>query len=212
WELMDATDAYIPTPVRDVDKPFLMPIEDIFSITGRGTVVTGRVERGRINPGTEVEIVGLREEVRKTVAVELEMFRKTLDSAEAGDNIGILLRGVGKDEVERGQVVCQPGTVRQAKRFVGDTYILTKEEGGRHTPFVPGYRPQFYVRTADVTGGILRLLDPDTKQEVQFANPGDHVLIEVELIYPVALEQGVRFAVREGGKTIGAGVVVGIQY
>ncbi len=212
WQLMDSTDTYIPSPIRDVDKPFLMPIEDIFSITGRGTVVTGRVERGKITPATEVEIVGLVDEPRRTVAVELEMFRKTLDLAQAGDNIGILLRGVGKDEVERGQVICQPGTVRQAKRFVGDTYILTKEEGGRHTPFVPGYRPQYYVRTADITGGILRLLDPDTQQEVQFANPGDHVLLDVELIYSVALEPGVRFAVREGGKTVGAGVVVSAQF
>lgn len=207
WELIDAMDRYIPSPTRDVDKPFLMPIEDIFTITGRGTVVTGRVEKGILKPGEEVDIVGLSGEIRTTVATSMEMFRKILDDARAGDNVGVLLRGIAKEEVERGQVLAKPGSVKPFKKFVADTYVLTKEEGGRHTPFVPGYRPQFFVRTADVTGGILRLMDPDTKQEVQFANPGDHVLMEVELIYPVAMDAGVRFAVREGGKTVGAGVV-----
>lgn len=208
WQLMDAADAYIPSPVRDVDKPFLMPIEDIFTITGRGTVVTGRVERGKIVPGEEVELSGLRPQPKKTVATSLEMFRKVLDEAVAGDNVGILLRGISKDEVERGMVVSKPGSVKAYRKFVADTYILTKEEGGRHTSFVPGYRPQFFVRTADITGNIIRLRDPSTREEVAFANPGDHVLMEVELIYPVALEQGVRIAVREGGRTIGAGVAV----
>ncbi len=206
-DLTKAMDDYFPSPTRAVDQPFLMPIEDIFSITGRGTVVTGRVERGKITPGEEVEIVGMRDDVIKTVATSLEMFRKVLDEAIAGDNVGILLRGVGKDEVERGQVVAKPGTVRAYKKFIADTYILTKEEGGRHTPFVAGYRPQFFIRTADVTGTINQLLDPDSKQKVEFANPGDHVLLEVELIYPVALEQGLRFAIREGGRTVGAGVI-----
>ncbi|MHA2620654.1 MAG: elongation factor Tu [bacterium JZ-2024 1] len=208
WELMDAADRYIPSPVRDIDKPFLMPIEDIFTITGRGTVVTGRVERGRITAGEEVELLGIKPEPKRTVATSLEMFRKILDEAVAGDNVGILLRGISKEEVERGMVVCKPATAKGHRKFIADTYILTKEEGGRHTSFVPGYRPQFFVRTADITGNIVRLLDPATRQEVQFANPGDHVLMEVELISPVALESGVRIAVREGGKTIGAGVAV----
>jgi elongation factor Tu len=211
WELVDAADRYIPSPVRDVDKPFLMPIEDIFTITGRGTVVTGRVERGRIVPGEEVELLGVKPESKKTVATSLEMFRKILDDAVAGDNVGVLLRGIAKEEVERGMVVCKPGSVKGHKKCIADTYILTKEEGGRHTPFVPGYRPQFFVRTADITGNIIRLLDPSTRQEVQFANPGDHVLMEVELIHPVALEAGVRIAVREGGRTIGAGVAVEVS-
>jgi len=204
WELLDALDEYIPIPQREVDKPFLMPIEDVFSITGRGTVVTGRVERGRLKPGEEVEVVGLREEPLKTVAVSLEMFRKTLDEAVAGDNIGILLRGVAKDEVERGMVVAKPGTVKPHRRFKARVYVLTKEEGGRHTPFTSGYRPQFYFRTADVTGEI-RL--PEGMEVVM---PGDHAEFEVELIYPVAIEEGLRFAIREGGKTIGAGVVTQI--
>ncbi len=204
WELLDAIDEFIPIPERDVDKPFLMPIEDVFSITGRGTVVTGRVERGRITPGEEVEVVGLRDEPLKTVAVSLEMFRKTLDEAIAGDNIGILLRGVAKDEVERGQVVAKPGTVGAYKRFKAQVYVLTKEEGGRHTPFVSGYRPQFYFRTTDVTGEI-RL-----PEGVEMVMPGENVEFEVELIYPVALEKGLRFAIREGGKTVGAGVVTEI--
>ncbi|MGH8103066.1 MAG: elongation factor Tu, partial [bacterium] len=207
WRLMDACDSYIPSPKRDVDKPFLMPVEDIFTITGRGTVVTGRVESGMIKPGDEIEIIGGSHETKKTVATSLEMFRKILDDARAGDNVGVLLRGIGKEEIDRGQVLAKPGTVKPHKKFIADTYVLTKEEGGRHTPFVPGYRPQFFVRTADVTGGILKMLDPETKQEVQFANPGDHVLMEVELIYPVAMSENVRFAVREGGKTVGAGVV-----
>jgi len=204
WELLDALDQYIPIPQRDTEKPFLMPIEDVFSITGRGTVVTGRVERGRITPGEPVEVVGLREEPLKTVAVSLEMFRKALDEAIAGDNIGILLRGVGKEEVERGQVVAKPGTVKAHKRFKARVYVLTKEEGGRHTPFTSGYRPQFYFRTADVTGEI-RL-----PEGVEMVMPGDHAEFEVELIYPVAIEEGLRFAIREGGKTVGAGVVTEI--
>ena len=204
WELLDALDEYIPVPEREVDKPFLMPIEDVFSITGRGTVVTGRVERGRLRPGEEVEVIGFRDEPLRTVAVSLEMFRKTLDEAVAGDNIGILLRGVGKEEVERGQVVAKPGTVSAHRRFKARVYVLTKEEGGRHTPFTSGYRPQFYFRTADVTGEI-RL-----PEGVEVVMPGDHAEFEVELIYPVAIEEGLRFAIREGGKTVGAGVVTQI--
>ena len=204
WELLDALDQYIPIPERDTDKPFLMPIEDVLSITGRGTVVTGRVERGRITPGEPVEIVGLRDEPLQTVAISLEMFRKTLDEAIAGDNIGILLRGVGKEEVKRGQVVAKPGSVSPHRRFKARVYVLTKEEGGRHTPFTSGYRPQFYFRTADVTGEI-RL-----PEGVEMVMPGDHAEFEVELIYPVAIEEGLRFAIREGGKTVGAGVVTQI--
>ena len=204
WELLDALDEYIPVPEREVDKPFLMPIEDVFSITGRGTVVTGRVERGRLRPGEEVEVIGFRDEPLRTVAVSLEMFRKTLEEAVAGDNIGILLRGVGKEEVERGQVVAKPGTVSAHRRFKARVYVLTKEEGGRHTPFTSGYRPQFYFRTADVTGEI-RL-----PEGVEVVMPGDHAEFEVELIYPVAIEEGLRFAIREGGKTVGAGVVTQI--
>jgi elongation factor Tu len=201
WELMDAVDNYIPTPKRDVDKPFLMPIEDIFSITGRGTVVTGRIERGKIKVGEEVEIVGLGMERKKTVVTGVEMFRKLLDEGLAGDNVGLLLRGIGFDEVERGQVVAQPGTVHPYKKFEAQIYILSKEEGGRHKPFFTGYRPQFYIRTTDVTGEIK------LQEGVEMAMPGDNVIITVELIYPVALEEGQRFAVREGGRTVGAGVV-----
>ena len=203
-ELLDAIDEYIPLPQRDVDKPFLMPIEDVFSITGRGTVVTGRVERGRIKPGDEVEIVGLRE-TRKTVATSLEMFRKILDYAEAGDNVGVLLRGIDKRDVERGMVLAAPGTITPHTKFKCQVYVLKKEEGGRHKPFFSGYRPQFYFRTTDVTGTIKL---PEGREMVM---PGDNVDgMEVELIAPVAMEKGLRFAIREGGRTIGAGVVTEI--
>ncbi len=203
-ELLDALDNYIPDPVREVDKPFLMAIEDVFSITGRGTVVTGRVERGKLTPGEEVEIVGLRDKPIKTVATSIEMFRKILDEALPGDNVGILLRGVKKDEVERGMVVAKPGTIHPHKKFRAQVYVLKKEEGGRHTPFFNGYRPQFYFRTTDVTGTIKL---PEGQEMVM---PGDHVNLEVELIYPVAIEKELRFAIREGGRTVGAGVVTDI--
>lgn len=203
WELIKAMDEYIPEPVRDVDKPFLMPIEDVFSISGRGTVVTGKVERGVLRPGEEIEIVGLRPTI-KTVATSLEMFRKILDEALPGDNIGVLLRGVGKDEVERGQVLAKPGTIKPHTKFKAEVYVLKKEEGGRHTPFFNGYRPQFYFRTTDVTG-VVKLPDG-----VEMVMPGDNVELEVELIKPVALEEGLRFAIREGGRTVGAGVVTKI--
>ncbi len=200
FELLDALDEHIPEPVREVDKPFLMPIEDVFSISGRGTVVTGRVERGVIKVGEEVEIVGFKETM-KTVATSLEMFRKVLDEALPGDNIGILLRGIKKDEVERGQVVAAPGSIKPHMKFQAETYILTKEEGGRHTPFFNGYRPQFYFRTTDVTG-IVTL-----PEGVEMVMPGDNVTLEASLITPVALEEGLRFAIREGGRTVGAGVI-----
>jgi len=202
-ELLDAIDEYIPTPQRDIEKPFLMPIEDVFSISGRGTVVTGRVERGVIKVGDEVEIVGLGE-TRKTVATGVEMFRKVLDEGRAGDNIGVLLRGIGKDEVERGMVLAKPGTITPHRRFKGEVYVLTKEEGGRHTPFFNGYRPQFYFRTTDVTG-VTKL-----PEGVEMVMPGDNVTIEVELISPIAMEKELRFAIREGGRTVGAGVVTEI--
>ncbi len=204
YELMDALDNYVPLPERDVDKPFLMPVEDVFSITGRGTVGTGRVERGRIKVGDAVEIVGLRDEVRKTVCTGLEMFRKILDEAIAGDNIGILLRGVGKDELERGMVIAAPGSITPHKVFKGEVYVLKKEEGGRHTPFFNGYKPQFYVRTTDVTGTI------ELPEGVEMVVPGDNVTMKVSLIKPIALEKGLRFAIREGGRTVGAGVVTEI--
>jgi elongation factor Tu len=200
FELMDAIDAYIPEPQRDVDKPFLMPIEDVFSISGRGTVVTGRVERGIIHVGDDVEIVGIRPTL-KTVCTGVEMFRKLLDEGQAGDNIGVLLRGTKRDEVERGQVVAIPGTITPHTKFKAEVYILSKEEGGRHTPFFSGYRPQFYFRTTDVTG-ILTL-----PEGVEMVMPGDNVAIEAELITPIAMEKELRFAVREGGRTVGAGVV-----
>ena len=203
WELIKAMDEYIPEPVREVDKPFLMPIEDIFSISGRGTVVTGKVERGVLKPGEEVEIVGLRPTI-KTVATSLEMFRKVLDEALPGDNIGVLLRGVGKDDVERGQVLAKPGSIKPHTKFKAEVYVLKKEEGGRHTPFFNGYRPQFYFRTTDVTG-VVKL-----PEGVEMVMPGDNVELEVELIKPVALEEGLRFAIREGGRTVGAGVVTKI--
>jgi len=202
-ELMKAVDEYIPTPERPIDKPFLMPIEDVFSISGRGTVVTGRVERGVIKVGEEVEIIGLRE-TRKTVATGLEMFRKLLDEGRAGDNIGVLLRGIGKDEVERGMVLAKPGSITPHTKFKAEVYVLTKEEGGRHTPFFNGYRPQFYFRTTDVTG-VVKL-----PEGVEMVMPGDNVNITVELIAPIALEKELRFAIREGGRTVGAGVVTEI--
>ncbi|MBX6350155.1 MAG: elongation factor Tu [Clostridia bacterium] len=202
--LMDAVDEYVPTPVRDVDKPFLMPVEDVFSITGRGTVTTGRVERGRVKVGDEVEIVGLAEKPRRTVVTGVEMFRKLLDEAVAGDNIGTLLRGIDKDDVERGQVLAKPGTINPHVRFESEVYVLTKEEGGRHTPFFDGYRPQFYFRTTDVTGTI------HLPEGVEMVMPGDNVKMKVELITPIAIEEGLRFAIREGGRTVGAGVVTKI--
>ncbi|MEE9524451.1 MAG: elongation factor Tu, partial [Thermodesulfovibrionales bacterium] len=199
-ELMDAVDAYVPEPQRALDKPFLMPIEDVFSISGRGTVVTGRVERGIVKVGEDVEIVGIRE-TQKAVATGVEMFRKLLDEGRAGDNVGVLLRGIGKDEVERGQVLAKPGSITPHTKFKGEVYILTKEEGGRHTPFFNGYRPQFYFRTTDVTG-VAKL-----PEGVEMVMPGDNVSVEVELIAPIAMEKEVRFAIREGGRTVGAGVV-----
>ena len=200
-ELMDAVDSYIPTPDRKADLPFLMPVEDTMTITGRGTVATGRVERGQLKVGDEVEIIGLKEERAKTVVTGIEMFRKTLDYAEAGDNIGALLRGVQRKDIERGQVLCKPGTIHPLTKFEGQVYVLKKEEGGRHTPFFTNYRPQFYFRTTDVTGVITL---PDGKE---MCMPGDNVKISVELITPIAIEEGLRFAIREGGRTVGSGVV-----
>ena len=202
-ELMNAIDEYIPTPERDIDKPYLMPVEDVFSISGRGTVVTGRIERGIVKVGEEVEIVGIRD-TQKTVATGVEMFRKLLDEGRAGDNVGILLRGTGKDDVERGMVLAKPGSITPHTKFKGEIYVLTKEEGGRHTPFFKGYRPQFYFRTTDVTG-VAQL-----PEGVEMVMPGDNVTISVELIAPIAMEDGLRFAVREGGRTVGAGVVTEI--
>src|SRR5690606_14147277 len=202
-ELMQAVDEYIPTPERDVDKPFLMPVEDVFTITGRGTVATGRVERGTIKVGDEVEIVGIRE-TRKTVATGVEMFRKLLDQAQAGDNIGVLLRGIDRDDIERGQVLAKPGTIKPHTKFEGEVYVLSKEEGGRHTPFFSGYRPQFYFRTTDVTGVVT------LPEGTEMVMPGDNVTITAELISPIAMEEGLRFAIREGGRTVGAGVVTKI--
>ncbi|HOK23163.1 MAG TPA: elongation factor Tu [Candidatus Hydrothermia bacterium] len=204
-EVLNAIDNYIPEPVRALDKPFLMAIEDIFTITGRGTVVTGRVDRGRLTPGEEVEIVGFRDEPIKTIVTSIEMFRKELDEAIPGDNVGLLLRGVKKEEVERGMVVAKPGSIKPHKRFRAQVYVLTKEEGGRHTPFMTGYRPQFYFRTTDVTGNITL---PEGREMVM---PGDHVNLEVELMYHVAVEKELRFAIREGGRTVGAGVVTDIE-
>ncbi len=203
-ELMDAVDSYIPTPERKADLPFLMPVEDVFTITGRGTVATGRVERGQLNTGDEVEIVGLKDEKAKTVVTGIEMFRKILDYAEAGDNIGALLRGVQRDEIERGQVLCKPGSIHPHTKFEGQVYVLKKEEGGRHTPFMNNYRPQFYFRTTDVTG-VITLEDG-----VEMCMPGDNVKMAVELITPIAIEEGLRFAIREGGRTVGSGVVTKI--
>jgi elongation factor Tu len=204
FKLLEAVDSYIPEPLRDVDKPYLMPIEDVFSITGRGTVVTGRVERGTIKVGDQVEIVGMRREIKKTVVTGVEMFRKILDYAQAGDNVGILLRGITKTEVERGMVLAAPGSITPHTRFRCQVYVLSKEEGGRHTPFFNGYRPQFYFRTTDVTG-VVKL-----PESVEMVMPGDNTEMEVELITPIALEEGLRFAIREGGHTVGAGNVAKI--
>jgi len=203
-ELMDAVDSYIPTPQRDVDKPFLMPVEDVFSITGRGTVATGRVERGAVKVGDEIEIIGLVEKPLKTVVTGVEMFRKLLDQAVAGDNIGALLRGIDKNQVERGQVLAKPGSIKPHTKFKGQVYVLSKEEGGRHTPFFNGYRPQFYFRTTDVTG-VVQL-----PEGVEMCMPGDHITFDISLITPIAMEEGLRFAIREGGRTVGAGVVTSI--
>ena len=202
--LMDAVDSYIPSPQRDDEKPFLMPVEDVFTISGRGTVATGRVERGRLNLSEEVEIIGLTDERRKTVVTGIEMFRKMLDYAEAGDNIGALLRGVARDDIERGQVLCKPGSIKPLTKFIGQVYVLSKEEGGRHTPFFNNYRPQFYFRTTDVTG-IINL-----PEGTEMCMPGDNVDMKVELITPIAIEKGLRFAIREGGRTVGSGAVIEI--
>ena len=204
WELMDAVDTYIPTPDRKADLPFLMPVEDVFTITGRGTVATGRVERGQLKTGEEVEIVGLKDEKKKTVVTGIEMFRKILDYAEAGDNIGALLRGIQRTEIERGQVLCKPGSIHPHTKFAGQVYVLSKDEGGRHTPFFNNYRPQFYFRTTDVTGVIT------LPEGVEMCMPGDNVVMNVELITPIAIEVGLRFAIREGGRTVGSGVVTEI--
>ena len=205
WELMDAVDEYIPTPDRKADLPFLMPVEDVFTITGRGTVATGRVERGQLKTSEEVEIVGLTDEKRKTVVTGIEMFRKILDYAEAGDNIGALLRGVQRNEIERGQVLAKPGSIHPHTKFKGQVYVLTKDEGGRHTPFFNNYRPQFYFRTTDVTGVIT------LPEGTEMCMPGDNVDMDVELITPIAIEKGLRFAIREGGRTVGSGVVIEIN-
>ena len=203
-ELMDTVDEYIPTPVRDTDKPFLMPVEDVFTITGRGTVASGRIDRGTVHVGDEVEIVGLKSDILKSTVTGLEMFRKTLDLGEAGDNVGVLLRGINRDQVERGQVLAKPGSIQTHNKFKGEVYILTKDEGGRHTPFFSNYRPQFYFHTTDVTG-VIELPDG-----VEMVMPGDRVTFEVDLIAPVAIELGTKFTVREGGRTVGAGVVTEI--
>ncbi|PNE23067.1 elongation factor Tu [Mesotoga sp. Brook.08.YT.4.2.5.1] len=205
YELMNACDDYFPEPVRETDKPFLMPVEDIFTITGRGTVVTGRIERGAVHVGDEVEIIGLSYETKKTVCTGVEMFRKLLDEGQAGDNIGALLRGVAKEEVKRGQVLAKPGSITPHKKFTANVYVLKKEEGGRHSPFTKGYRPQFFIKTADVTGEIA-----DLPEGVEMVIPGDNVEMTIQLIYPVAIEKGLRFAIREGGRTVGAGVVSSI--
>ena len=204
-ELMEAVDSYIPTPERAIDRPFLMPVEDVFTITGRGTVATGRVERGVIKVGDNVEIVGMAEASRSVVVTGVEMFRKLLDEAEAGDNIGALLRGVERKDIERGQVLAKPGSIKPLTKYKGEVYVLTKEEGGRHTPFFNGYRPQFYFRTTDVTG-VVTLQDG-----AEMVMPGDNVQMDIELITPIALEEGLRFAIREGGRTVGAGVVTALN-
>ena len=204
-ELLDTIDAYIPNPQRDVDKPFLMPVEDVFTITGRGTVATGRIERGTLKIGEEVEIVGLSDEKKKTVVTGIEMFRKSLDSAEAGDNAGVLLRGIQRNEIERGQVISKPGSIHPHTEFSAEVYILTKEEGGRHTPFFNGYRPQFYFRTTDVTGVI------ELPAGTEMVMPGDNITMQIKLITPIAIEKGLKFAIREGGKTVGAGSVSDIK-
>ena len=203
-ELMDAVDSYIPTPERPTDQPFLMPVEDVFTITGRDTVATGRVERGTVKLNDEVEMIGLSTERRKTVVTGVEMFRKLLDQAEAGDNVGLLLRGVDRKDIERGQVLAKPGTINPHTKFTAEVYVLTKEEGGRHTPFFNGYRPQFYFRTTDVTGVI------ELPAGTEMVMPGDNVSMTIELITPIAIEKGLRFAIREGGRTVGSGVVADI--
>jgi elongation factor Tu len=208
-DLMEALDAYIPTPERAEDKPFLMSIEDVFSIKGRGTVGTGRIERGKLKVGDEVEIVGLMKAARKVFVTGVEMFQKTLEYGMAGDNVGILLRGVEKNELERGQVVCKPGSITPHTKFEAEVYVLSKDEGGRHTPFFKGYRPQFYFRTTDVTGSVLNLLSEDNS-EAEMCMPGDNIKMTVELHTPIAMEENLRFAIREGGKTVGAGVVTKI--
>jgi elongation factor Tu len=205
FKLMDAVDDYIPTPERPIDKPFLMPVEDVFTITGRGTVGTGRVERGQVKVGEEVEIIGLQEETRKTVVTGIEMFRKLLDVGIAGDNVGVLLRGVERNDIERGQVLAKPGSIKPHKKFKAEVYVLSKEEGGRHTPFFANYRPQFYFRTTDVTGTIK------LPEGVEMVMPGDNITMDVELITPIACEEGLRFAIREGGRTVGAGVVTEVS-
>ncbi|MCL5408714.1 MAG: elongation factor Tu [Candidatus Omnitrophica bacterium] len=201
WELMDAIDSYIPTPVRAIDQPFLLAVEDVFTITGRGTVATGRVERGKVKAGQEVDVVGLKDGISKTVVTSIEMFRKILDDAEAGDNVGLLLRGIEKEQIERGMVISAPGSITPHKKFKAQVYILKKEEGGRHTPFFNGYRPQFYFRTTDVTGNVK------LPQGVEMVMPGDNIEVEAELIMPIAMEKGLRFAIREGGRTVGAGAI-----
>merc|ERR1711975_2183 len=203
-ELMTAVDSYIPQPERDKDKPFLMPIEDVFSISGRGTVVTGRIERGVVNVNEEIEIIGIRE-TQKTTCTGVEMFRKLLDQGEAGDNVGVLLRGTKREEVERGQVLAKPGSITPHTKFKAEAYILTKDEGGRHTPFFSNYRPQFYFRTTDVTGSVI------LPEGTEMVMPGDNISMEVELIAPIAMDDGLRFAIREGGRTVGAGVVASIS-
>lgn len=205
WDLMDAVDEYIPIPQRETEKPFLMPIEDVFSITGRGTVGTGRIERGKVLVGDNVELVGMGEDTRTVTVTGVEMFRKLLDEGEAGDNVGILLRGVEREDLQRGQVLVKPGSIKAHSKFTAEVYVLKKEEGGRHTPFFKGYRPQFYIRTTDVTGAVIL---PDG---VEMVMPGDNITIDIELIVPVACEEGLRFAIREGGRTVGAGVVTKIN-
>jgi len=208
-ELLDACDSFIPEPTRDVDKPFLMPIEDVFSIKGRGTVGTGRIERGVVKVGDEVSLIGLKAEIRKVVVTGVEMFQKTLDEGQAGDNVGCLLRGVERDDLERGMVLAKPGSITPHTKFMAEVYVLTKEEGGRHTPFFPKYRPQFYFRTTDVTGQIVSIKSRDGK-EAEMCMPGDNIAMEVEIISPIAMEEGLRFAIREGGRTVGSGVVTKI--
>ncbi len=204
--LMDAVDSYIPTPARDIDKAFLMPVEDVFGIKGRGTVVTGRIERGKVKVGETIEIIGMQEGApRQTVVTGVEMFKKQLDEGMAGDNVGCLIRGIERDEVERGQVMAKPGSIKPHKKVKAEVYVLKKEEGGRHTPFFPGYRPQFYIRTTDVTGSIT------LPEGMEMVMPGDNVQMGIELIVPVAIEEGLRFAIREGGRTVGAGVVTSIE-
>jgi elongation factor Tu len=204
-ELMDTVDSYIPTPSRDTDKPLLLSVEDVFSISGRGTVVSGRIERGTVSVGEEIEIVGIKNETKKAVVTGIEMFRKTLEKGEAGDNVGLLLRGVTKDEVERGQVIAKPGSITPHTKFKAEIYVLSKEEGGRHTPFFNNYRPQFYFRTTDVTGNII------LNEGTEMVMPGDNVAIDVELIHPVAIEKGTTFSIREGGRTVGSGMVTEIE-